>query len=655
MKRFIQNNYKHTPGTIFIRLMFLTLTLGFASRVIFFLLTGDSICPTVILAGLARGVLFDFAVALYISIPFALLGLLPLQFWQKGVTQRIVFILFYVLSFSIAFISLCEFFFVREFNSRFNFIAVDYLVYTNEVVKNLWESYPVSWFLLCILIVHFVLIRFLFTTIKFKRAVKNSRVKAVAVLVLGIICFLLISESQILDGVPSAEAELSKNPVHALFAAYRSNEIDFKRFYSSMEKSRAAEIVHEAFEMDTPGFSENEGVLEDETSIVRNIVRDGPEKKMNVVVVLMESMSARFMNSFGSKRDLTPNLDRLAREGLFFDHVYSTGTRTVRGIEAVVLSIPPTPGQSIVRRPEAGSIFNIGSVFRSKGYSTQFLYGGHSFFDNMGNFFSSNGFDVLDQSSMAAEEIHFSNAWGVCDEDLFQNALKNADLLSEKPFFQIILTTSNHRPYTYPDGRIDIASHTGRDGAVKYADYAIGKYMEGASHRPWYKNTIFVFVADHNASVAGGTKILPYDYKIPLIYFAPGHIKPEVRSMLGSQIDLAPTLLSLLNFSYQSRFFGHDLMHSQTERAFLATYQVVGLWRPGKMVLLYPNRRISIYKMDAENEQLQEEIHAVVNQNFSDEQVEETIGFYEAASDWFSDKLLKEQSVFDTRSNTRRF
>jgi phosphoglycerol transferase MdoB-like AlkP superfamily enzyme len=159
-----------------------------------------------------------------------------------------------------------------------------------------------------------------------------------------------------------------------------------------------------------------------------------------------------------------------------------------------MLSIPPTPGQSIVRRPGGTGVFNLGTIFRSRHYTTSFIYGGYSVFDNMGAFFSGNGFETIDQANFPKKEIHFSNAWGVSDEDLFRQAIKKADLDhgQGKKFFQYILTTSNHRPFTYPEGKIDIPSHTNREGAVKYSDYAIGEFIREAQKKAWFKDTIFV-------------------------------------------------------------------------------------------------------------------------------------------------------------------
>src|SRR5262249_41096026 len=161
-------------------------------------------------------------------------------------------------------------------------------------------------------------------------------------------------------------------------------------------------------------------------------------------------------------------------------------------------------------------------------------------------------------SSLASEEVHYENIWGVADEDLFTLSLRELDKRASQglPFFAHIMTTSNHRPYTYPPGRIDIASGAGRDGAVKYTDWPIANFLHRVRAKPWFPNPVFVIVADHCAS-SRGKPTLPIDrFHIPLLVYAPAHLKPERIEQVASQIDVAPTVLALLGFSYQSRFFG---------------------------------------------------------------------------------------------------
>src|SRR6185369_3986876 len=196
-----------------------------------------------------------------------------------------------------------------------------------------------------------------------------------------------------------------------------------------------------------------------------------PDKRLNVVLVSVESLGAEFVGTFGNREGLTPNLDALAAQSLSFTQVYATGNRTVRGMEALALSLPPTPGQSIVKRPNNEHLFSLGSVFDDRGFDSVFVYGGYGYFDNLNYFFGNNDYRMIDRTALPSSDIHYENIWGVADEDLFTLALREMDKSKkaggERPFFMHVMTTSNHRPYTYPPGRIDIPSGTGRSGAVK--------------------------------------------------------------------------------------------------------------------------------------------------------------------------------------------
>jgi phosphoglycerol transferase MdoB-like AlkP superfamily enzyme len=155
------------------------------------------------------------------------------------------------------------------------------------------------------------------------------------------------------------------------------------------------------------------------------------------------------------------------------------------------------------------------------------------------------------------------------------------------------MTTSNHRPFTYPEGRIDIPSRTGREGAVKYTDWAIGHLVAEARKRPWFDDTVFVIVADHTHRGRGRTDLPLENYHIPLLVWAPRHVAPGRVDTIASQIDVAPTIFGLLGFSYRSKFFGQDILRDGPShpRALLANYQTVGLYEGGLVVELKPNRR----------------------------------------------------------------
>ena len=322
-----------------------------------------------------------------------------------------------------------------------------------------------------------------------------------------------------------------------------------------------------------------------------------------MVLISVESLSASFLGTFGDGKGLTPRLDALARDGLLFTRLYATGTRTVRGLEALSLGTPPIPGQAIVRRPGNEHLATVGEILRRQGYDTFFIYGGYGYFDNMNAFFAGNDYQVIDRTDFPKGSVGFENVWGVADEYLFDNALVRLDAshAAGKPFLAHIMTTSNHRPYTYPDGRIDIPSPGGRNGAVKYTDYAIGRFIDQAKDKPWFADTLFVIVADHCASAAGKSKLPVPGYHIPLILYAPRLLPPGRNDRLASQIDIPPTLLDVMGRPGDDHFFGKSLFEQahDTPRAFISNYQELGYLQDGHLTVLGPKQRVEGFRIDA--------------------------------------------------------
>ena len=248
-------------------------------------------------------------------------------------------------------------------------------------------------------------------------------------------------------------------------------------------------------------------------------------------------------------------------------------------------------------------------MFRGKGYDAQFLYGGYGAFDNMNHFFGSNGYEVHDRTEIADKDIHHANIWGVADEDLYTMALRrfDADAAAGRPFFAHVMTTSNHRPYTFPAGRGPWPQGR-RESAVAYTDWAIGDFLRRASTHAWFRHTLFVITADHCAS-SGGIAALPaFRYRIPLWIYAPGgQVEAGRFERMTSQIDIPPTVLGLLGMDYYSQFYGVDVMQQPPgrERAFIGNYQLLGYLRGGKLVQLSPHRKTETLKPAYDRDQPQ--------------------------------------------------
>jgi phosphoglycerol transferase MdoB-like AlkP superfamily enzyme len=548
--------------------------------------------PLLLVKIYAVGFFFDCVTFSYCAIPVVLIAvILPDRLFNSKIFRVCAYSAGFAFTYLMLFNVVAEYTFFDEFATRFNFIAVDYLIYTNEVIRNIRESYPVN----AILGVLLVLSVFAFLPVKkhLSRSFSHtstigSRLKVgTAFLLLPLLSFAVVDLSLTQISPNNYADELAGNGIYCLFSAFRNNELDFNKFYVNRDNKKVLAHLRDMLQEKNSRF-----VSKDGPSISRIIQPDGAEKRLNIVLVIEESLSAEYLTSFGNTQGITPNLDRLAKESLFFTHMYATGTRTVRGLEALTLSMPPLPGVSIVKRPKNENFISWGSIMKEKGYDNKFIYAGHGYFDNMNYFYEKNGFATVDRTNFAKEEITFTNAWGVCDEDLFMKVIKEGDLsyASKKPFFSVVMTTSNHRPFTYPDGKIDIPSKTGRSGGVKYSDYAIGRLLAEAKKKPWFNDTIFVIIADHCAGSAAKLALPIKNYEIPLLIYAPAIIQPQIVDRMMSQIDVAPTLLGLLNFRYTSAFIGKDILTSDVwkDRAFISTYQKLGYISDDKLLVLGP-------------------------------------------------------------------
>jgi len=547
------------------------------------------------------------------------------QRWRTAILNIDLFFFTFIFLFNAA----SEWFFWDEFSSRYNFIAVDYLVYTNEVIGNIQESYPIVWIVIIILLLTtgiFLLLRkYIKASVNAEQSFKQKTIAGIALLLLPTASLLFMKDNYKHFSKNTYANELAGNGVFDFVVAFKANELDFFRYYKTLPDKEAFEIVRQQLSTPNSRFTSD-----DVFNIEREISYGEPEKKMNVVLISVESLSGNFMEAFGNKQHITPQLDSLAQYSLFFTNLYAAGTRTVRGLEALSLAIPPSAGQSIVKREQNSNMFSLGSVFQSKGYATDYIYGGYGYFDNMNAFFGNNGYTVVDRTALSPSDIHYSNIWGVADEDLFTLATRQLDqhYAAGKPFFAHVMTVSNHRPYTYPDGRIDISPATqSREGAVKYTDYAIGKFLKDAQHKPWFNNTIFVIVADHCASSAGSVELPVTGYHIPMLIYSPANIQPKKIEQLTSQIDVAPTILGLLKFHYKSKFLGQDIFTTPAgqERAFISTYQGLGYIKDGKLVIQSPLKQVRTYQPDFVTGK-------AVEVKVSDDIINQAIAFYQTTA-----------------------
>lgn len=628
--RKLQLFFKHRFGPLLV-LAIIVCSLSFITRVILLLKSW----PNLDFNGLHFlgiffiGLFYDLVVWGFFAIPVALYCWLMKDSWYRKKWQRIPLFLLFFLIVLVLVLNVCaEIVFWDEFNVRYNFIAVDYLIYTTEVLGNIWESYNIpliaSAVLLGVVVILFLVRQKITESQQGSMRFGKRTAFFLCFSLIPVAGYFLVNNRFKNISSNNYVNELGGNGIYEFGSAFWNNEIDYNKFYATRNDTANFSILRNMLQAPNATF------IADPLSIERIIKNDSPEHKWNIVLISVESLSGDYFKRFGNNENITPCLDSLIPHALWFDQFYASGTRTVRGLEALSLAIPPTPGQSIVRRPDNEDMFTMGSVLKNKGYDCNYIYGGNSFFDNMGKFFSSNSYTVLDKRDIPDSMVHHTTAWGIDDEAAFDFTLQQCDIsfTAGKPFFNHIMTVSNHRPYTYPDGKIDIPpSSQSIAGAVKYTDYAINRFIKDAQKKPWFNNTLFVIVADHCSKSAGKTDLPVNRYHIPCIIYAPQLVKPAVEKRLVSQIDLVPTILGLMNINYTSRFFGYDIFHLQPgkERAFISTYQDMGYIKEGELVILSPQRMVKMYKPDFSN-------GINTAEPLSDRLVDEAIAWYQGAS-----------------------
>jgi len=514
--------------------------------------------------------------------------------------QWAMYLMGLVLLYGLFFVAACELVFWNEFSVRFNFIAVDYLVYTTEVIGNIRESYPIfTWLGLLVigtLVVFALSRRGLRTRDDGSRFWQRGSV-VLLWLVLTVVSLFAVNGSMKDRTANSYVNELAGNGIYQFFAAFRSSHLDYAKFYRTLPDDKAFSILRE--QLKTPDATY---LSDDPQDLTRAISHIGAEKHLNVVLISVESLSGDYLGTFGNKENLTPYLDSLVGQSVFFDNLYANGTRTVRGLEALALSVPPTPGDSLIREHHNENLFSLADIFNDRGYQSDFVYGGYGYFDNMNYFFSHNGYRTVDRGDIPKDApIHSQNVWGVSDEDLYTLALQQMDDIHNdgKPFFLHIMTTSNHRPYTYPAGRVKQIAPS-RPGSVAYTDWSIKDFIERARSKPYFDNTVFVITADHCASSAGKTTLPINHYHIPLWIYSPKNFPPQRVEQVMGQLDIPPTLLGMLNFSYRTRFFGQDVFQLPPKQghALPGTYEKLGYLREDALTVLEPQRKLEQFKPD---------------------------------------------------------
>ena len=512
-----------------------------------------------------------------------------------------------VVTFFVVWVELGTIPYIDQYDARPNYIYVEYLKYPREVFSMLLTSYG----LLMVVVAFATLLSALLSwrlTRSISRTSPHKRLPGALLLtpVIAVLIFAMIRST--LDHHPvnpstvafTTDSMVNQLPLNSpytlIYAVYEQHRDSKGRSanYGKMDEDEALRIV-----VENAGLAGQVDLQSDTPTMHEQLATRRLDRPLNLVIVLEESLGAEFVGSLGGK-DLTPNLDALADKGIWFEQLYATGTRSVRGIEAIVAGFPPTAKRSVVKLTETQKdFFTIANVLQEQNYHTSFIYGGSAHFDNMRRFFLNNGFQtVIDQKDFEAPE--FVATWGVSDEDLFEKAHEYLSGKGDQPFFSLVFSSSNHKPFEIPPGRVE--TRTGPDGpremSVNYADYALGKYLAMARDSEYWHNTVFLVISDHNSRVKGASLIPVERFHVPGVILGES-IEPRIVPGITSQIDILPTLLSLMGVDSRHPAIGRDLtrpeFHQGGGRAQMQYHEKQGWLVDGKVVIMQPKLPIQTF------------------------------------------------------------
>jgi phosphoglycerol transferase MdoB-like AlkP superfamily enzyme len=549
------------------------------------------------LAGAERDL---FVATCLLTFLYAYMWLVPERVWSRPWHRALFWSTGGIGIFFFLFLLAVEYFFFEEFKSRFNTVAVDYLIYPHEVFVNIWQSYHTG---IIIAMCAAASGAWLWVASRQFSPMWNSPVprrlhlaSLGGCLAVALLCSLGIGLRSPHVSSNRTLNEIANDGPLSFVAAFWTHQLDYSAFYHTLSDAEAYQRARRLLSAPNSHF------LDPSRSIRREVDGDPNRPKLNLVVILEESLGSPFWGCLGASPSLTPNMDSLTtREGLLFANIYASGNRTVRGMEGVLSSFPPLPGDSIVKRHLTDNVETLARVLRRDGYTNLFLYGGRGVFDSMRSYAVRNGYDrFVEQSDF--KHPSFSTIWGVCDEDLFARGIEEFRELSHagRPFFATLLTVSNHRPYTFPPHRIPDVPGS-RESVVKYADFALGQFFDQARREDFWTNTLFAVVADHGARVYGKQTIPIKSYEIPFVVLGPAGVKAPARiDQLGCSLDVSPTLLGLIGRPYETTFFGRDLLHSspETGHVFLNHNRDVGMLAQERLVVLGLMQSLEFYAGD---------------------------------------------------------
>lgn len=610
----------------FVRFVFVALTILGLFRLSLIIWQNDRIDSIqTVFTILLNGVRIDLSMIAYLlAVPGLLHPLISQSSFQQ-LWKKLLRLWFFLCLLMLTFFECVTPTFIMEYDLRPNRIFIEYLVYPREVMSMLINGHSLAIFTTSLSLSVFAF--FIWKTVKGFILPSSTNSELVIVPSVGALrkfsivslawLFIVITlfgfargtvghrplnPSLVYFSTDPLLNSLTLNSLYSVAFAVKQlgDEMHASSVYGNMTDEKVLALVRTH-----DGIENNQY---DNTAIptLRDHIPSYKGKPKNLVIILQESLGAQFVSHLGGRK-ITPNIDNLMQQGWAFNQLYATGTRSVRGIEAVVTGFTPTPARSVVKLANSQqNFFTIAELLRRQGYTTQFVYGGESHFDNMKSFFLGNGFtDIVDADDI--EDPLFVASWGACDESLFIQADKELTRLSNenKPFFSLVFTSSNHDPFDIPSGKVPVLKgEDDRDRAIRFADYALGKFIQQARGSSYWDDTLFLVVADHDARVFGAELVPVKSFHIPGVILG-DNILPKQDNRVVSQIDLAPTLLSLMGLETRNPMLGNDLTNENApQRAMMQFDKNFAFMDKDQVAILQPNKAPMLFKYNQQNLQL---------------------------------------------------
>lgn len=540
-------------------------------------------------------------ICIILIIPTIFLAITPKIFSNFISKFLSIYILFFLVI--ALFIECASFPFFAEYDLRPNYLFIEYLEYPQEVTSLLFKDYKLQFIAVFILIIATIKIYSKAKFINFEQVFKQNYISRILILApILLVLFLGIRSSlghrpvNISDALYSENRvinEITKNSLHSLGYAYYSNKKAENNIskYGKIDIKEAYKVASLAIGID---------YKDEKKPFYREVKSKLTSKKQkNLVIFIQESMGAQFTGFIG-KQNFTPNLDKLAQDYLSFINLYSNGTRSVRGLAALTSGTLPINGIEVIKRNKSQEgYFTIASLLKPYGYKSSFIYGGEARFDNMKGWYLGNGFDEVIEQKDFTNPI-FTSTWGVSDEDLVIKANEKFKSYYEnnEKFVSVMFSSSNHMPFELPDGKIEFEKNipkTSVENAIKYADFAIGKFFELAKKEDYFKDTVFVVIADHNVRVYGD-QIVPIDmFQIPAVIVS-SDIPHQIFTNLTSQSDVLATALDLIGIDLSYPILGNSIFKDNKKNINLMIFDEIYAYRKeDKVAILVPNMPIKTY------------------------------------------------------------